>query len=42
MILDLRAAFNTIDHAGLIECLRDFAGINGIELKWFSSYLKQS
>ncbi len=40
MKLDLSAAFDTLDHAILIECLRDYVGIKGVALKWFSSYLQ--
>ncbi len=40
MMLDLTAAFDTLDHAILIERLRDYVGIRGVALKWFSSYLQ--
>ncbi len=40
MMLDLTAAFDTLDHAILIERLRDYVGIKGVALKWFSSYLQ--
>lgn len=39
MMLDLSAAFDTLDHAILIDRLRDYVGINGVALKWLSSYL---
>ena len=38
MILDLSAAFDTLAHSTLLAKLRA-AGINGIPLKWFQSYL---
>lgn len=37
MMLDLSAAFDTLNHTILIERLRDYVGINGVALKWFSS-----
>ncbi len=40
MMLDLTAASDTLDHAILIESLRDYIGIKGVALKWFSSYLQ--
>ncbi len=40
MMLDLTAAFDTLDHAILIKRLRDYVGIKGVALKWFSSYLQ--
>ncbi len=40
MMLDLTEAFDTLDHAILIERLRDYVGIKGVALKWFSSYLQ--
>lgn len=40
MMLDFSAAFDIIDHAILIERLRDYVVIDGVALKWFSSYLK--
>ncbi len=36
----MTAAFDTLDHAILIERLRDYVGIKGVALKWSSSYLQ--
>jgi len=40
MMLDLTAAFDTLDHAILIERVRYYVGIKGVALKCFSSYLQ--
>ncbi len=39
VLLDLRAAFDTVDHAVLISRLEHCAGIRGNALKCFQSYL---
>jgi len=39
IILDLSAAFDTIDINTIIRILRDEIGIDGIALKWFHSFL---
>ena len=39
VLLDLSAAFNTVNHDILIARLRDRFGIGGIALEWFRSYL---
>ena len=40
VLLDLSAAFDTIDHAKLLNILNTSFGIHGSALNWFSSYLK--
>ena len=37
--LDLSAALNTINHSTLLSCLRNWFGVGGCVLKWFTSYL---
>ena len=38
-LLDLSAAFDTIDHAALLRLLSSWFGISGIALDWIQSYL---
>ena len=39
VLLDLSAAFDTVDHCILVERLRQWVRISGSALEWFSCYL---
>ena len=39
MLLDLSAAFDTVDHQKLLHILKQEIGIDGIALKWFTIFL---
>ena len=40
VLLDMSAAFDTVDHDKLLEILQLYFGIVGLPLKWIESYLK--
>lgn len=39
MMLDLSAAFDTVDHRKLLSILKKEIGISGVALRWFESFL---
>ena len=41
ILLDLSAAFNTIDYSTLLSFLQTWFGVGGSVLKWFTYYLSE-
>ncbi len=42
VFLDVRKAFDSINHEILLHKMHDYFGISGIQLKWFESYLSNT
>jgi hypothetical protein len=41
LLMDLSAAFDTVDHGILKDCLRHSCGVDGLAHDWFISYLSR-
>lgn len=41
ILLDLSAAFDTVDHEVLLKHLRTLAGVDGVALEWFHFFLRE-
>ena len=42
VFLDVRKAFDSINHEILLNKMRNFFGVTGNKLKWFQSYLNRA
>ena len=39
LLLDLSAAFDTVDHEKLLKILEEEIGVTGVALEWFKEFL---
>ena len=40
-LLDLSASFDAVDHAILLDFMKNQLGVSGVALQWFGSYLSE-
>ena len=40
VVLDLSAAFDTVDHGSLLDILNHRFGVDGSALEWYNSYIQ--